>query len=77
MQAILIKKCVFHPEINPISAEFERKLKEEKMQADFRILEVNGKKLYVCENSTKTYKWITTKEEKTLKEQGKTFVTDF
>jgi hypothetical protein len=77
MNATLLKKEEFYPEINLVSADFEQKLQERKMKADFRILDVNGKKLYVCENATKTYKWISAKEEKTLKEQGKTFVTDF
>lgn len=77
MNATLLKKEEFYPEINLISAEFEQKLQERKMKADFRILDLNGKKLYVCENATKTYKWISAKEEKNLKQQGKIFVTDF
>ena len=77
MNAALLKKEEFYPEINLVSADFEQKIQERKKKADFRILDVNGKKLYVYENATKTYKWISAKEEKNLKQQGKTFVTDF
>lgn len=80
MEAVIYKTKDAQYATNNESIKFEEELIAKKMQADYRILDCGSTKkkaLYVCENATLTYRWISEKEENELKMQGKIFVTDF
>lgn len=77
-ELILVKKAIRQNELPTPQIEID--IQNKKMSTDFRILDVGStkkKNIYVCENSTLTYRWMSEKEEKQLREMGKTFVTDF